>query len=164
MDTNVSQPTTQASVFESIARMLTTNLTAALHQHLLDSPCSVSALDARVKVATNYFYPDIVVDCDEDIDGDSLYAQQPTLIIEILSKTTRQRDKGPKLLNYINTDSLLEYVLVEPDFISIEVFRRSEGWILRHYGPGDSIHFESIDLTMAVETIYHRVVSDESAS
>ena len=49
-------------------RVLAGNLFAKLHAHLLDDPCETSMGDARVKVAHNYFYPDVVVDCDESRD------------------------------------------------------------------------------------------------
>ena len=142
-------------------RILCGNLFAKLHKHLLGGPCEPNMNDARVKVANNYFYPDIVVDCDPDSQADSLYADKPILIVEVLSKSTREQDKGPKLLNYINTETLLEYVLIEPDFVSIEVFRRSEGWILHHYGLNDTIHFESVDLTLDVAEIYQRVDNED---
>lgn len=138
-------------------RILAGNLFAKLHTHLLDGPCEPYMGDARVKVVQNYFYPDIVVDCDPDESSNSVYAEKPTLIIEILSESTRRNDKGTKLLQYINTPTVQEYVLVEPEFVSIEVFRRSEQWVLRHYSTGDSIYFGSVDLSLTVEEIYHRV-------
>jgi Uma2 family endonuclease len=142
-------------------RMITMSLSSAIYQHLVDSPCNVNALDARVKVASNYFYPDIVVDCDESSDGNSLYAEQPTLIVEVLSNSTRHIDKGPKLLNYINITSVEEYVMIEQDLVSIDILRREDNWLLRHYGPGDTVEFKSIDLHMPIEQLYARVDNED---
>jgi hypothetical protein len=52
---------------------------------------------------------------------------------------------------------LKEYVLIEQEYASVEVLRKSDAWVPRHYSLGDEIHFESIKLTMSVEDIYHRV-------
>lgn len=145
-------------------RMITMSLTSAVYQHLIDSPCNVNAMDARVKVASNYFYPDIVIDCDENSKGDSLYVEQPKLIIEVLSKSTRHIDKGPKLLNYINIASVEEYVMIEQDLVSIDILRREDNWLLRHYGPGDSVEFKSIDLSMPIEQLYARVDNEDMAA
>ncbi|MFT4926584.1 MAG: Uma2 family endonuclease, partial [Phenylobacterium sp.] len=80
--------------------------------------------------------------------------------VEVLSKTTHQTDRTIKRLSYINLPSLLEYVLIEQDFVDIEVMKKSDGWKSSHYFLGDKVYFESIDLTLSVEEIYHRVHND----
>lgn len=137
-------------------RILCGNLFSLLHSHLQDDLCEPS-WDVRVKAAGNYFYPDVVVDCDASTDADSLYAQKPRLIVEVISRTTRHKDKGTKLLSYINIPTLEEYVMIEQDFVSIEVLRKKDNWVPRHYTLGDNIHFDSINCTVSVETIYHNV-------
>ena len=62
---------------------------------------------------------------------------------------------------YLNIPSLQEYVLIEQDFVDIEVVRRTENWQSKHYFLGDEISFESIDLTLAVEEIYQRVHNED---
>lgn len=141
-------------------RILSGNIFSLLHNHLKDKPCEPS-WDARVKAAKNYFYPDVVVDCDENSSSDSLYAQEPRIIVEVLSRTTRHMDRGAKLLSYINLPSLQEYVLVEQEFASIDVLKRTDGWVSRHYALGDTIDFESINLSLSVEEIYHRVDNED---
>lgn len=143
-------------------RRVSLNIAAKFHSHLQSGPCEANVADARVKADTNYFYPDIVVDCD-DSDDDSMYANKPTIIVEVLSRSTRHKDKGVKLLSYINMPSLQEYVLIEQEFASVEVLRRSDGWVPRHYSFGDEIQFESIGLTISVEDIYHRVNNKDVA-
>ena len=137
-------------------RRLSGNIFNQFCNHLQTGPCESSISDARVKVGTNYFYPDVVVDC-EDSDDNSMYANNPTIIVEVLSRSTRHTDKGVKLLSYINMPHLQEYVLIEQEYASVEVLRKSDGWVPRHYSLGDEIHFESIELTISVEAIYHRV-------
>jgi Uma2 family endonuclease len=64
-------------------------------------------------------------------------------------------------MEYINIPSLQEYVIIEQDFVDLAVFRRSDDWRHTSYFLGDEIHFESIDLTLSVEEIYHRVQNED---
>ena len=52
-------------------------------------------------------------------------------------------------------------MIIEQDIVEIEVVRRSEAWVRKNYFLGDSITFESIDLTLSVEEIYHRINNDD---
>jgi Uma2 family endonuclease len=56
---------------------------------------------------------------------------------------------------------LQEYVIIEQGFVEIEVVRRSEAWVPKNYFLGDSMLFESIDLTLSVAEIYHRVNNED---
>jgi len=142
-------------------RRISGNIFTQISNHLHDHPCVPSTCDARVASKDDYYYPDIVVDCNENEDSTSLYAEKPVLIIEVFSKSTKHLDKGRKLLEYINIPSMIEYVMVEQNSASIDVLRKSEGWIPRNYIIGENIHFESIDLLLSVEEIYHRVKNED---
>ncbi|NQZ09281.1 MAG: Uma2 family endonuclease [Algicola sp.] len=87
--------------------------------------------------------------------------KSPVILVEVLSKSTRRRDLTTKRLAYINIPILQEYVLIEQDFVNIEVLRKSSDWQGRHYVLGDEIHFESIDLTLSVAYIYERVENED---
>ncbi|MGJ0515056.1 MAG: hypothetical protein ACR65O_04805 [Methylomicrobium sp.] len=52
-------------------------------------------------------------------------------------------------------------MLIEQDFVDVEICRRSEGWVSEHYFMGDSVTFESVGLTLLVEEIYYRVENDD---
>lgn len=93
--------------------------------------------------------------------GSEFFTQTPIIIVEVLSRSTRHTDKGAKLLEYINMPSMQEYLIIEQDIASIDVFRRSEGWVLKNYILGESIYFESIDLTLSVVDIYHRIDNED---
>ena len=111
----------------------------------------------KVKIDRKYFYPDVMVDCSQ-VDAD-YYIEQPSIIVEVLSKSTRQHDKTVKRLAYFQIASLKEYVLIEQDFVEIEFWSRDENnyWQQSVYYLGDDIHFQSIDLTVSVEDIYRQV-------
>lgn len=134
--------------------LLADTITRKFGNHLENKPCQPYSSDMKVKIGSKYFYPDVIVDC---TDFDGYYTQHPTIIVEVLSKSTRQHDKTFKRQAYTQIPSLQEYVLVEQDFVEIEVLRRSQGWQTSAYYLGDQIYFESIDFTISVEDIYQRV-------
>lgn len=136
------------------------NVAAEFRSHLKKTPCESFSSDMKVKVGSRFFYPDVLVDCHFD-ESKPYYTESPVIIVEVLSKSTRRMDETIKLMSYINIPSLQEYVLIEQDFVDIEVVRRSEGWQPRHYFLGDQVHFEAINLTLSVEEIYSRVKNED---
>lgn len=132
------------------------NIFASINTHLRGQPCTAFIADMKVKLGNDYVYPDVLVDCSQ-LSAEDYFASAPLLIVEVLSKTTRKMDLTTKLLRYINLPSLLEYVLIEQDIVSIQVLRRSKQWLPEYYFLGDAVQFESIDLTLKVEDIYDRV-------
>ncbi len=66
-----------------------------------------------------------------------------------------------KRLEYLQLPSLLEYVLIEQDFVEVEVLRRSDGWQPSYYYLGDEVWLESVDLRMPVTDVYERVVNGD---
>lgn len=134
------------------------NFHTALNVHLKGKPCQPYMSDMKVKTGSHFFYPDVLVDC-SDVDG--YFTETPTLIIEVLSKSTRKMDETTKRLLYLQIPTLLEYILVEQDIVRIEVARRSEGWQPMRYFLGDEIVLESVSLTLQVEDIYERVNNED---
>ena len=102
----------------------------------------------------------MIVACQDDTD-DNYYTEKPTIIVEVLSKSTRRTDETTKRRLYQTLPSLQEYVLIEQDIVDVEVCRRSQGWLPEHYFMGDEITFAAIDLTLSVNEIYERVVNDD---
>ena len=139
---------------------IATNIASEFRVHLKDSPCEPLGSDMKVKVAANFFYPDVIVDCEFD-EATPYFTTTPKIIVEVLSRSTRRTDKTIKRTAYLDIPTLQEYVLIEQDFVDVEVIRRSEGWQSRHYFMGDEVDFESIGLTLPVQEIYHRVNNED---
>lgn len=139
---------------------LSLNIATAFNVHLAGKPCQPYISDMKVNVGTKYFYPDVLVDC-SGLNDDSHVTQSPTLIVEVLSKSTRRTDETIKRIAYTQINTLLEYVLIEQDFVDIEVIRRRNGWQSEHFYLGDSVTFEAIGLTLTVEDVYARVNNHE---
>jgi len=124
-------------------------------------PCFPYTSDMKVKAQNNFYYPDVMVVCDNNDKESEFYKTKPTIIIEVLSPSTRRIDKTIKRLAYQALPTLQEYVLIEQDKAEIEVFTRSSGWQAEYYYLGDSISFASIGVTVQVEDIYYQVNNDD---
>ncbi|MEQ1635554.1 MAG: Uma2 family endonuclease [Methylococcales bacterium] len=136
------------------------NVFSEFRNHLKGMPCESFMADMKVKAGKNYLYPDVVVDCGK-IAGDEYFVISPVVIVEVLSKSTRKNDTTKKLLYYLNLPTLQEYVLMEQEFVSIQVLRKSKHWTPEYYYLGDQVTFESIGLTLSVEAIYDRVDNND---
>ena len=132
------------------------NLYRKLGNHLDNQPCQPYTSDMKVKIGSKFFYPDVLVDC-SNLSGSSYFTESPTLLVEVLSKSTRQIDEKLKRQLYTQIPTLQEYVLIEQDFVDVEIIRRRTGWQSEHYFLGEDVSFESVDLTVSVEDIYYRV-------
>jgi Uma2 family endonuclease len=102
----------------------------------------------------------VTVTGDDDTEN-SDYTQQPAIIVEVLSTSTRSKDETTKRRLYQTLPSLQEYVLIEQDIVDVEECRRSEGWVSEHYFMGDEITFAAMNLTLSVNDIYERVVNED---
>ena len=147
---------------------ITSNLTREVGNTLIDRPCSVMSSDMRTSTSPDglYTYPDVVVECESGAAGNDLGDMlfTPTLIIEVLSRSTEARDRGFKFTQYRQIQSLREYALVAQDRPYVEVYRRQPGgqWLLSDFSGLDAVCvFESVDCRIPLARIYHRVTFDE---
>jgi Uma2 family endonuclease len=142
---------------------ITDNVCGELRQHLKNTRCRPFGSDIKVKVGNQFFYPDVMVVCDDKTDN-PYYTESPILLVEVLSKSTRRTDETIKRVAYSSLPSVQEYVLIEQDFVDVEVCRRSSGWVSNHYFLGDDVWFESLDFNLAVEEIYRWVENEDMAA
>jgi Uma2 family endonuclease len=139
---------------------LVSSVLASLHAHLANTPCDVFAADLKVKAQHNFFYPDVIVDC-KPKHADSYFTESPLIIVEVLSKSTRKIDQTLKRLSYQALASLQEYVLIEQDYVDVEVCRRCKHWQSEHYYLGDQVYLAAVNLYIPVEALYAHVVNDD---
>jgi len=139
---------------------LVTMLSRRFSEHFDNTQCEVFNSEIKVHIDSKYFYPDVVVVCGND-DNDPYCTESPRIIIEILSSSTRKHDRTFKRYIYQTIPSLEEYVLIEQDFVQIELCRKSENWMPGFYFIGDDVTFASVGLTLPVADIYQRVENDD---
>lgn len=137
------------------------NLYGPLYSHLHPQGCRVNVSDVKVQVNPNsiYFYPDLVVSCHHEDINARKFIQHPQLIVEVLSPSTTNKDKGEKFRYYLTIPSLQEYILIDSERIYVERYCRGEGrmWLYYPYTTGDIITLSSIEFEFPIELLYEGV-------
>lgn len=141
------------------------NLAFLLKQSLKDQPCRAYISDMKVKVdrADAFFYPDVLVTCDNKDRNNRLFKQHPLFIAEILSPGTERFDRGKKFAAYRQLHSLQYYWLIDSQKKSVDCFERAAGdnWLLRSYSDDQSkLSIASLQLEFALGQLYEDVSLD----
>lgn len=144
--------------------IITMNIASELHQLLKQRQCTVHSADLRlgVRAAMLYTYPDVVVVCGkpEFADRHRDIVLNPTVLIEVLSKSTRDYDRGEKFASYRTIPSLMEYLTVAQDEIYIQHWTRQTGeqWPMEEFrDPNALITLSSIGVELRVADVYEKV-------
>jgi len=139
-----------------------TNLVDAQIQNRGD--CESFFSDVRVRVNDlKYVYPDVFVVCGEQDIGREETVLNPSVVFEILSKSTRGYDRNGKFDRYKKIKTLTDYVMIAQDRIHI-LHHKRDGDTWRRYNTtvyteeNEIVTIESISCTLSVSEIYARVV------
>ena len=143
--------------------LIGTNTTFALMSQLRGKTCEVYANDMRVRMKGNrYGYPDVVVVCGEPQFADNEFdvLLNPTIAVEVLSDSTRFRDKTEKLETFQKMESIKECLLIEQKLMRVEHYIKQtpNQWLLRIYeNAEDLVKLESIGCEILLSDIYLQV-------
>jgi Uma2 family endonuclease len=119
---------------------IVTNIGAEIQQYFKRNSiltCKVYASEMRTKINNQlYRYPDVVVGCNirlEVIEGLETLTN-PTLIVEVLSRSTAKFDREAKFREYQQIDSLQYYLLVNQNSPQITLFtKQDDSWVNNNY-------------------------------
>lgn len=141
---------------------------ASLFNHLRDSSCNPFFGDIKVRVSPNvYYYPDVLVSCEQKPEN-PYFRNEPILIVEVISPSTKEIDRREKLLFYQQMPSVQEYVVVEQEKMLVEIHRRqADGrWITYYFNQDidEEVEFQSVEMTMTLGEIYRRVTFESKTS
>lgn len=126
------------------------------------SQCRVWANDVRLNIGSTglFTYPDVMVICDEPQFLDQAFDTllNPTALVEVLSDSTKNYDRGEKFEHYRKIDSLREYLTIAQDKIHIEHYIREPDsrWVLTEYS-NRSASLEILGVTYTAGAIYEEV-------
>lgn len=144
--------------------LITINVGATLHTQLRGRSYHVFLSDMRIKIPATglYTYADVTVVCGkpqlEDCEMDTLL--NPTIIVEVLSKSTESYDRGKKFQNYRSLPSLREYLLIAQDDYHIEHYLRQpdDQWLLTDvHDPQGGVVLPPIDYRLTLADVYAQV-------
>lgn len=134
------------------------NIFAMLRNLLRNSPCRAYIADMKVRIeqVDAFFYPDVFVTCSANDASRKHYKTEPKLVIEVLSPGTAAYDRGLKFALYRELGSLEEYVLIDPERVSVEVFRRDAHgrWVLYPYTTEEVVELASVNLHLPMDAVY----------
>ena len=140
------------------------NLVGEIYGYLKGKGCEVFGADYRVTtpLSDSYMYPDAMIVCGPTIKKEGCFdtLTNPSVIIEVLSPSTRGYDKSYKLIYYMQIPSLREYILVDSLRYSVTTFRKTEDgtWDIFTTEDIDATHtIESIQLKLPMKDIYYMV-------
>src|ERR1044071_6325532 len=132
-----------------------------LRSGLRGGPCRVYISDMKVWVeaARAFYYPDVLVTCDPEDNGE-YFKTRPSLIVEVTSPTTTVMDHREKLQAYRKLPTLREYVMMAQHEMLVEIYRLDArgDWWFESYGPEHSFALDSVNLEIAVKDLYEGVV------
>jgi Uma2 family endonuclease len=109
-----------------------------LNPQLEGSGCAPFTSDLRVRSPLgDQFYPDVSVCCGpiQTPAGSVDVYTNPVVIVEVLSRSTANYDRGLKFVLYREIPSLKDYLIFHCDDIHVEHYARQPGdsWLLQHY-------------------------------
>lgn len=129
------------------------NLFGELAVKLKGKSCQPFGSDLRIHIEANtlFTYPDISIVCGEPetLNNDNWNVLNPAVIIEVLSPSTKNYDRGEKFKLYREIATLKEYVLVDSESIHIEIFRLN-----------NSQHWELEEYKLMTETLYIKTINE----
>jgi Uma2 family endonuclease len=119
----------------------------------------------RIPAANLYTYPDVVIVCEEPVfeDGHLDTLLNPTLLVEVLSKSTASYDRTVEFGYYRTLPSLAEYLLISQDECHVaQHVRQADGrWLLTDIrGREGRVELASVACTLALSEVYERVSFD----
>ncbi len=139
------------------------NVFGSLYTKLRGKPCEPYNSDTKIRVQLpthwRFYYPDTSVICDPNPPDDS-FQDQPALIAEVLSRSTRRTDEGEKKDAYLTIPTLSVYLLVEQDAPIVTVHRRdAQGGFAREVVEGmeSIIELPEIGTELPLSEIYEGV-------
>ncbi len=150
--------------------LLVGNIYAELRNGLKakNSNCKPITSEAKlhIKKENKYLYPDCMVVCGE-IEKSEDHKEalcNPMLIVEVLSKSTSEYDRGDKFYFYRQIPSLREYVLIEQSRYVVEVFyKKSKNslWsISRYEGLAENVKLQSLGIEVNMKDLYFDIKLD----
>lgn len=91
------------------------------------APCEVftDGMAVRIDDATQY-EPDAAVRCGAALDGDAVIYDDPLIVVEVASPSSRSLDTGAKLAGYFRLASLRHYLVIDPDRRTVVHHRRAD--------------------------------------
>jgi Uma2 family endonuclease len=142
---------------------ITTNATVALGSQLRGGPCRPQSTDIAIRIpAGGLRRPDLTIDCGPMVDS-AMEAQEPRLVLEVLSPSTINLDRFRKLDEYKSHPAIRLILLADTRVPELTVWRRSGvGWAVESFhGLEGRVELPEIGESLALDDLYGGLSFDE---
>jgi Uma2 family endonuclease len=135
------------------------SLVVALQTRLVGKKCRTFNSDTKIRILlpshVRFYYPDASIICRPG-PGRESFQSEPSVIFEVLSRTTRRLDEGEKKDAYLHLPTLEAYVLLEQDMPAAQVFRRTGQEFVRevYTDSGAVLRFPTLGIELPLAEIY----------
>lgn len=137
------------------------NMTISLGIKMQGKSCDILGSDQRVHIPSNslYTYPDLTIFCDQPIpaEEDKMSLTNPSVIIEVLSPTTKDYDRTTKFTLYRDIPTFQEYILIDSRSVLVEHHHKNENgeWICQTWDQfTDSLAIKIAGVSLLLSDIY----------
>ncbi|AEI50046.1 Uma2 family endonuclease [Runella slithyformis] len=143
---------------------IATNVLTALNVALMNTHFEVNNSDTKIHIPgiESFVYPDAVVICEKPLfyQGRVDTILNPLLIVEVLSPSTEEYDRGEKFYLYRSLASFKEYVVVHQKHALVSAYFRlnEKDWRTEDAANlSEAIHLQSINVTLKLSDIYRGI-------
>jgi Uma2 family endonuclease len=138
---------------------ITLNIATVIRSKTRATPCRVFSSDVKLLTPSGFgYYPDVFVTCQEPNDG-SLVKRFPCFIVEVLSKSTSDIDRGKRWESYRKIKTLASYILISQKKKLVEIYRKqSDGtWQYTALEEEGTLELPCINTTLSLVDIYEDI-------
>ena len=146
----------------NVHHQIASNTLIAVGSRLRGRPCRAFNSDIKIRIRlpnrVRFYYPDASVICRPNPPTDS-FQDEPTVLFEVLSRSTRRIDQGEKRDAYLTIPSLSVYVLLEQETPTAVVYRRTDqGFVREDYqGTGAVLPLPEVGTELPLADVYDGV-------
>jgi Uma2 family endonuclease len=134
-----------------------------IRSQLAGKPCFPTGSGFKLRVALgggeqSFYYPDGMIIC-VPVPSDALFTDSPSVILEVLSPTTRRNDEVQKFRDYLSIPNLSTYILAETESSFLTLHRRDGTGFRREVlsGPDATLDLPEVGVSLALADLYRDV-------
>lgn len=140
------------------------SITRLLGNHLLGR-CRISSSDLKVHIEASGLstFPDATVVCGERRVSalDRHAVVNPTILVEVTSKSTEDYDRGEKLSHYKQCPSVSLVLIISHRRAQVTLHERtSSGWVVHEHRAGEVVEATSPAFSFSVDELYSGIQLD----